>query len=210
MIQSNLLDNIQSYCNKHNIGNDNYLACTIKLSNLNNHTEQLQQIEAITSTLTFPYIGAVEFSTNKANGYHFHFICEELQSNINELVDKNIHVSTKYKEILAWQRYIAKEDVTKNIIKKTYTQSNTDLKPLEAIKEVDEVVTPQTQKELILEAVKKYKANKAFRSDLREFKTLKHISIPNRTVKPLEVIKTSLKHITPQNKDYHLSKLIPP
>jgi len=110
------IDYINSYCNKLGITNNNYSDCTITLPHLKDYNnKQLYQLQKIISKITFPYIGTIEYSTNKAKGYHFHFIASK--ENINKLKTQFTYTVLNNTNINNWISYISKFDITKKIYK---------------------------------------------------------------------------------------------
>jgi len=107
-----------SYCHKLGITDSNYVAITLTLPHLASYSEQEEQLQQIINSITFPFIGCLEFTNeaNKANGYHYHLVASnQFLKQIQEL--EGVHISNNYISISNWLNYIATYSIGKQIVK---------------------------------------------------------------------------------------------
>lgn len=119
--EKNATDLIRAYCNKLSINESNYLAITITLPYIACKKQQRAQIEQILNSISFPFIGAIEYTddVNKANGYHAHLIASNEHIQAVQAIT-GVHISNNYISKDSWIYYITNKQELKQFFKWKY------------------------------------------------------------------------------------------
>jgi hypothetical protein len=108
----NQMDTFRSLLKRSAICRDNYEMVTINCPNrIKESKNQLRYLNRFLSKLTVKYVGCMEWSDERANGYHLHLIVSKIDSQYHTFSKRNCHISqfNACHTLERCMRYVCKE-----------------------------------------------------------------------------------------------------